>query len=51
MNVDDLDALTSGVRVIGVVTGKTSAEELREAGATWVVNEVAAIPNTFSRVA
>jgi phosphoglycolate phosphatase-like HAD superfamily hydrolase len=34
--------LTAGVRVIGVATGKTSLDELREAGATWVVAKVSA---------
>lgn len=33
----------AGVRVVGVATGKTGREELREAGATWVVEEVIAI--------
>lgn len=33
--------LTAGVRVIGCATGKSSREELREAGADWVVSELA----------
>jgi phosphoglycolate phosphatase-like HAD superfamily hydrolase len=35
--------LAAGVRVIGVATGKTSVDELREAGATWTVDEVAVV--------
>jgi phosphoglycolate phosphatase len=35
--------LAAGVRVVGVATGKTDLEELRAAGATWVVDEVAAV--------
>lgn len=36
-------ALTAGVRVIGVATGKTSLDELRDAGATKVVDELSAV--------
>lgn len=32
--------LAAGVRVIGVATGKTSLDELRAAGATWVTDEL-----------
>lgn len=35
--------LAAGVRVIGVATGKTGLEELREAGATHVTNEVSGV--------
>lgn len=35
--------LAAGVRVIGVATGKTSLDELRDAGAMWAVDEVAAV--------
>ena len=43
--------LAAGVRVIGVATGKTSVDTLREAGATWVVlstEHVAPILRTLS---
>jgi phosphoglycolate phosphatase-like HAD superfamily hydrolase len=43
--------LTAGVRVIGVATGKTSVEELREAGATWVVDAVAEIGDLIPELA
>lgn len=32
-------ALTAGVRVIGLATGKTSTAELQDAGATWTANQ------------
>lgn len=32
--------LTAGVRIIGVATGKTSLDELREAGATWACQSI-----------
>jgi phosphoglycolate phosphatase len=35
--------LAAGVRVIGMATGKTGLDELREAGATWAVDNVAAV--------
>jgi phosphoglycolate phosphatase len=37
----DVDAgLAAGVRVIGVATGKSTAQELRDAGATWVLADL-----------
>jgi len=35
--------LTAGVRVIGVATGKTSVDELRDAGAEWAVESPASV--------
>lgn len=40
--------LAAGVRVIGVATGKTGLEELREAGATWTAGEVGAVPSLLN---
>lgn len=40
--------LAAGVRVIGMATGKTSVDELREAGATWVVGEVGVVPSLLT---
>jgi phosphoglycolate phosphatase len=42
--------LSAGVRVIGVATGKSGLEDLRKAGATWAVDEVAAIMEVLREV-
>jgi phosphoglycolate phosphatase len=36
-------ALAAGVQVVGVATGKTTLEQLREAGANWAVGTVSAV--------
>jgi phosphoglycolate phosphatase len=43
--------LAAGVRVIGVATGKTDVNELREAGATWVVDTTSAVLGTLRQKA
>lgn len=42
--------LEAGVQVIGVATGKTTMTELRNAGATWAVDEVAKVQRLIERV-
>lgn len=41
-------ALTAGVQVIGVATGKTSLHELRDAGATWAVEQASGVLETLT---
>jgi ribonucleotide monophosphatase NagD (HAD superfamily) len=41
--------LRAGVRVIGVTTGTTTADELRQAGASWVVDTVEAAERVVTR--
>lgn len=43
-------ALTAGVRVVGVATGKTSLAELREAGATWTADNVLKVPHLVAAI-
>lgn len=43
-------AQTAGVHVIGVATGKTSADELREAGATWTTGNVLDVHGLVSAI-
>jgi phosphoglycolate phosphatase len=40
--------LAAGVRVIGVATGKTTLDELRDAGATWAVERASGILKALS---
>jgi phosphoglycolate phosphatase len=42
--------LAAGVQVVGVATGKTSLDELRDAGATWVVSVVASVLDLLRNV-
>lgn len=44
-------ALTAGVRVIGVASGKSDYGELREAGATCVLSDLCDVPRTLNEVA
>jgi len=48
----DVEAgLAAGVRVIGVATGKTSVQELRDAGAHDVASDLKACRNALNRLA
>ena len=42
--------LAAGVRVVGVATGKTSLDELNQAGATWAVDEVQSVRHVVKHV-
>ncbi|HEX3783153.1 MAG TPA: HAD family hydrolase [Pseudonocardiaceae bacterium] len=47
----DVEAgLTAGVRVIGVATGKSTAEELAQAGAHYVIDDLCEAPELFSKL-
>ena len=48
---DVVAGLTAGVRVIGVATGKTSAQELREAGAHDVASDLKECRHALIRLA
>jgi phosphoglycolate phosphatase-like HAD superfamily hydrolase len=43
-------ALVAGVRAIGVATGKTTAEELAQAGAHYVIADLYEAPELFSKL-